>query len=110
MADAAGRRADASEPPQWPAMSEAARKDYFFIPPGRGTQWSRTPPTDSGLYWVQTEDEAGSRDTVVVAFDSATGSITPPGFELADAGEPPPIPATRVLRWWPARLQAPPIV
>lgn len=89
-------------------MSEAARKDYFFIPPNRDARWSREPPKRAGLYWVLAADAPGSEPDVV-HFDPETGQVTAPGWSLTDAtGPPPALDAARIEAWWSAPLAPPP--
>ena len=50
-------------------MSEAARKDYFFIPPSRDAVWSRTPPSERGFYWVLPEATTLRASAEIVHYD-----------------------------------------
>ncbi len=91
-------------------MSEAARKQYFFIPPSRDAVWSEDPPARAGFYWVLPARSGERPAPEIVRFDPEEACATPPAWALLEeTGEVPPIPLERIRAWWPVPLTPPPV-
>lgn len=91
-------------------MSEAARKEYLFVPPSTSSSWRYEPPERAGYYWVLPRVEPGAAEPAapeLVRWDPAAGialanrRLLPPG---ADA----PVAPERVRSWWPVPVVPPP--
>ncbi len=89
-------------------MSEAARKSYFFLPPG--ASWSSRPPEVAGFYWVLPAlGEHRSSAAELVHFDPAHGATSATRSLLGAAGAATPIPLAHIASWWPIPVAPPPV-